>query len=200
MALSQAWAVREDGGEALTGVVRAGLLSREVVPQVGVPTSFPTSEGHVAGGVIASRWGTLRGRRTQARTKLLMRGNREIPRSPVVSSDAPSWTVRGVVVRRWRAARGNAVGGTPSLNERGKSDRPVVPERPPNKPGVAGAEVAEERGLREGNAASGTRPGLRAGQCVSTDLDRVRQAARRDKDVRFAALLHHVTVDRLRES
>jgi hypothetical protein len=29
---------------------------------------------------------------------------------------------------------------------------------------------------------------------VSNDLDRVRQVARRDKDVRFTALLHHVSV------
>jgi retron-type reverse transcriptase len=29
-------------------------------------------------------------------------------------------------------------------------------------------------------------------------LDRVRQVARQDKDARFTALLHHVTVDRLR--
>jgi RNA-directed DNA polymerase len=35
---------------------------------------------------------------------------------------------------------------------------------------------------------------------VSTDLDRVRQVARKDKDVRFTALLHHVTIDRLREA
>jgi group II intron reverse transcriptase/maturase len=35
---------------------------------------------------------------------------------------------------------------------------------------------------------------------VSSDLDRVRQLARRDKQVRFTALLHHVTVERLRES
>ena len=35
---------------------------------------------------------------------------------------------------------------------------------------------------------------------VSSDLDRVRQLARKDKDVRFSALLHHVTVDRLREA
>jgi len=32
---------------------------------------------------------------------------------------------------------------------------------------------------------------------VSSDLDRVRQVARKDKDARFTALLHHVTVDRL---
>jgi group II intron reverse transcriptase/maturase len=35
---------------------------------------------------------------------------------------------------------------------------------------------------------------------VSSDLDRVRRVARKDKDVRFTALLHHVTVDRLREA
>ena len=90
--------------------------------------------------------------------------------------------------------------GTPSMNERGKSDRLVVPGKPSNNPGVPGAEVVEGRGLREGNADSETRAGHRAGLGVSTDLDRVRQVARRDRDVRFTALLHHVTVDRLRES
>jgi hypothetical protein len=35
---------------------------------------------------------------------------------------------------------------------------------------------------------------------VSSDLDRVRRVARKDGDVRFTALLHHVTVDRLREA
>jgi RNA-directed DNA polymerase len=33
---------------------------------------------------------------------------------------------------------------------------------------------------------------------VSIGLDRVREVARRDKDARFTALLHHVDVDRLR--
>lgn len=86
------------------------------------------------------------------------------------------------------------------MNERGKSDRPVVPLKPPNKPGKPGAEVVEGRGLAKGNAASETRPGHSAGLSVSTDLDRVRQVARKDKDARFTALLHHVTVDRLREA
>ena len=60
--------------------------------------------------------------------------------------------------------------------------------------------MVEGRGLPEGNAASETRPGRRAGPGVSSELDRVRQAARKDKDVRFTALLHHVSVDRLREA
>jgi hypothetical protein len=35
-----------------------------------------------------------------------MRENREVLRSPAMSIDAPSWMVRGVVVRRRRAVRG----------------------------------------------------------------------------------------------
>jgi RNA-directed DNA polymerase len=84
------------------------------------------------------------------------------------------------------------------VNAREKSDRLVVPGKPPNKPGLPGAEAVEGRGLREGNAASKTRPGPRAGQGALSALGRVRRIAQQDKDVRFAALLHHVDVDRLR--
>ncbi len=90
--------------------------------------------------------------------------------------------------------------GKPSMHERGKSDGPVVPAKPPNNAAAAAAEAVEGRGLPKGNAASETRPGRRAGQGVSSDLDRVRQVARKDRDARFTALLHHVTVDRLREA
>jgi len=86
------------------------------------------------------------------------------------------------------------------MHDREKSDRPVVPVKPSNKPAVAGAEMVEERGLPKGNAASETRPGRSAGLGVSSDLDRVRQVARRDRDVQFTALLHHVSIDRLREA
>jgi RNA-directed DNA polymerase len=87
------------------------------------------------------------------------------------------------------------------MHDDGKSDRPVVPAKRPNKPAVvAGAEAVEGRGLPEGNMASETRPGRSAGQGVSSDLDRVRQVAREGKDVRFTALFHHVTVDRMREA
>ncbi len=86
------------------------------------------------------------------------------------------------------------------MNDHEKSDRLIVPVKPSNKPGKPGAEMVEGRGLPEGNAASETRPGRSAGLGVSSDLDRVRQAARKDKDVRFTALLHHVSVDRLRDA
>src|SRR5271166_1255426 len=87
------------------------------------------------------------------------------------------------------------------MNDRGKSDGPVLPTKPLNKPAVmAGAEVVEGRGPAEGSTASESRSGRSAGMGVSSDLDRVRQVARKDKDVRFTALLHHVSVDRLREA
>jgi RNA-directed DNA polymerase len=84
------------------------------------------------------------------------------------------------------------------MNERGKSDRSVVPAIPPNKP--SGAEVGEERGRAKGNTDSKTRPGRSAGSDASSALGRVREVARRDRDARFTALLHHVTLGRLREA
>jgi len=48
-----------------------------------------------------------------------------------------------------------------------------------------------------GSTDSTTRPGRSAGQGVSSGLDRVREVAQKDKDVRFTALLHHVDLSRL---
>jgi len=89
----------------------------------------------------------------------------------------------------------------------GQSDRPVVPARPANNPARgaaartrAGAEPEEERGLTEGNTESATRSGHGAGRSASKPLDRVRQVARRDKEARFTALLHHVNVASLEKA
>ncbi len=84
------------------------------------------------------------------------------------------------------------------MEERGKSDGPVVPAKPPNNAARAVAEVVEGRGPAKGNTASSTHPGRSAGLGVPSGLERVREVARRDKEARFTALLHHVTVDRLR--
>ena len=78
------------------------------------------------------------------------------------------------------------------MYERGKSDSPVIPTKPPNKAGQPVADVVEERGLAKGNTDSAPRPGRSAGPDVPSGLDRVREVASRDKDARFTALLHHV--------
>jgi RNA-directed DNA polymerase len=84
------------------------------------------------------------------------------------------------------------------MDERGKSDGPVVPAKPPNNTACVVAEVVEERGPAKGNTASSTHPGRSAGHGAPSGLERVREVARRDKEARFTALLHHVSVDRLR--
>jgi len=118
-----------------------------------------------------------------------MRENREIPS-----------LARTVDHRVGRS--GNADGGAPGMNEDGKSDDCVVPVKPSNKgPAVAGAaEMVEGRRSAKGNTAGKTPPGRCAGSGASSALDRVREAARRDKGTRFTALLHHVDLARLRKA
>jgi RNA-directed DNA polymerase len=82
------------------------------------------------------------------------------------------------------------------MNGHGQSDRFVVPANPPDK--AAAAEAGEERERTKGNTAGETRPGRSAGSGVSSELDRVRQVARKDREARFTALLHHVSLARLR--
>ena len=83
------------------------------------------------------------------------------------------------------------------MDDRGKSDGSVVPAKSLNKTGRPVAEAVEGRGPAEGNAASKTRAGHRAGHDASSALDRVRRRAMEDEEARFSALLHHVDADRL---
>ena len=77
-------------------------------------------------------------------------------------------------------------------NEHGKSDRFVVPVNPPNANEEPVVEAGEGRRRAKGNTAE--RHVLRTQGRASTlsALERVRQAARRDRKQRFTALLHHV--------
>ncbi len=78
------------------------------------------------------------------------------------------------------------------MNGPGKSDRPGVPKKPLNKAGTPAAEGVEGRGLAKGNSSqqNASRTPSRTGALSA--LERVRQAARRDKRMRFTALLHHI--------
>ena len=84
-------------------------------------------------------------------------------------------------------------------HERGKSDRLVVPRNSPNNAGRPAAEAREGRSLAKGNPKrTDTGRTRRRPKPVQDGLARVREAARRDKNARFTALLHHVTLERLR--
>jgi group II intron reverse transcriptase/maturase len=86
------------------------------------------------------------------------------------------------------------------MNGRGKSDGSVVPKKPPNDAGPVPAEEAVEgRDLAKGNSLEGNAFRTQRRGDARSALDRVRQAARKDRKQRFTALFHHVyDVDRLR--
>ena len=69
-----------------------------------------------------------------------------------------------------------------------------------NKDGKASAENEEERPLIKENAGQPHTHPTRSGKRVSQGLPGVRKAARENKEMKFTALLHHLTVDLLRES
>jgi len=85
------------------------------------------------------------------------------------------------------------------MNERRKSDRPVVPGKPPNNAADAVAEEVEGRGLAKGNLQEQNAPRTPSRIGAPSALERVRQAAREDRKAQFTALLHHTyALDTLR--
>jgi RNA-directed DNA polymerase len=86
------------------------------------------------------------------------------------------------------------------MNDRGKSDGPVVPAKPPNNAGRPAAEAVEGRGPAKGNTDQQNAPRTQSRTSAPSALDRVRQAAARDRRARFTTLFHHLTLDRLRDA
>src|ERR1051325_9569617 len=76
----------------------------------------------------------------------------------------------------------------------------VLPTKRPNKSGKPPAEAVEGRLLTKENMDQSNQRRTRRRINWSSGLARVREAAKKDKKLRFTALLHHVTVDLLRDS
>ena len=89
------------------------------------------------------------------------------------------------------------------MNGREKSDPATVAVKPTNDAERrtdrrAAEEPVERRAGAEGNASQHSTHRTQNRARVTQALERVRQAARRGKQERFTALLHHVNVDTLR--
>jgi RNA-directed DNA polymerase len=85
------------------------------------------------------------------------------------------------------------------MHGHGQSDSLVVPAKSPNKAAEPAAEAMEGSGLAKGNAPEGHVDRTQRRVVAADGLERVRQAAQRDRKQRFTALLHHVyDVERLR--
>jgi len=78
------------------------------------------------------------------------------------------------------------------MNERGKSDGPVVPMKSPNNAGQPAAEEMEGRGPAKGKPPQQNAPRTQSRKDAPSALERVRLAAARDRRMRFTTLLHHV--------
>src|ERR1035438_1149896 len=114
-----------------------------------------------------------------------MHENREI-------SSAPWWDNQG------RSAK--ATSRTADTHVLEKSDCAVVPVNQPNKGGRPSAEAGEGRAQTRENIVQLHMHPTQSGKRMSQGLDGVRKAARERKQERFTALLHHLSVELLRDS
>lgn len=86
------------------------------------------------------------------------------------------------------------------MNGPEKSDSAIRAVKPANKAASAAAEWVEQRAGTKGNTDQPHTRRTQSRGSVSPGLERVRDAARQRKKERFTALLHHVTVDLLRDA
>lgn len=84
------------------------------------------------------------------------------------------------------------------MHDSEKSDGLIVPAKLPNETGLPAKEAMEGRSSAKGSTEEQNTPRTQSRTRVLNALDRVREAARKDRTKRFTALLHHVTVERLR--
>src|SRR3954451_7450913 len=89
---------------------------------------------------------------------------------------------------------------TSDMHAREESDHTVVPMNQLNNEGRLSAEVGEGRVWAKENIVRSHTSPTQSGARVSQGLSGVREVAQRKKQERFTALLHHVTVDLLRDS
>ena len=173
-------------GEALTGG-KAGRAIELRNQGYGAPTLLHRGEGHDTDDAKGQSSGSPAESKTLRMPGHSSHGNRESQETP---GDV------GVPGRSGKATSHN-----PDAHVSGQSHGPIVPGKQSNKggPDLPPAEAVEGRGPTKRNAGQtdATRTQGRIG--ASTGLSRVREAARRDKGAKFTALLHHLTVDLLRE-
>lgn len=176
---------REAAGEALDrGTHGPGIELRN--PSSDVPTVFPQREGHTGNRASREWLFDVTESETLRTCGNSMRENRETPEVPAGDGAA--------------GRPEKATGRTSGMHVSGESDDLVVPPKRANKAGFPAAESVEGRRSTKGNTVQAAADRAQHREKASIGLEGVRAAARRDKEMRFTTLLHHVSVDRLRES
>ena len=175
---------REGVAEALTGGTgRPGIEPRNQAS--GMPTLLSDAEGNTEQGV------NRKSCNDPARSETLSTSGSLLHRS---------WEILSVPVSEGAGGAGKACGRDPATHADEKSDTPVLPKKPPNK-GAYPAEAVEGRGVAKGNTDKipASRTQSRSSR-ASMGLEGVRQAARRNRRLRFTALLHHIAPSLLEAS
>lgn len=175
---------RECAAEALTGETgRPGIEPRN--PKSGMPTLLSEAEGNMLQGVNRQSCDDPARSETLRTSGSFLHG---------------SWEVSSVPAPCGAGGAGKAKSRNPAIDADEKSDTPILPEKPPNKRGHP-MEVVEGRGVAKGSTDKTPAPRTQCRtSCASTGLEGVREAARRDRRLRFTALLHHITPELLLES
>src|SRR5215472_3444002 len=136
--------------------------------------------------VSASSCLVRRSRKTPDTPRNFMHENRETSETPAVQPGSRS--------------AGEGLGRTARTNDAEESHSGVLPMSHSNKDKRSSAESEEGRPLIKENAGQPHTYPTQSGKGVSQGLASVRKAARENKEMKCTALLHHLTVDLLRES
>jgi RNA-directed DNA polymerase len=107
-------------------------------------------------------------------------------------------SITPLLVEEGRSAK--AINHNADMHVLEKSHCAVVPVNQPNKRANALAEVGEGRAQMKENTAQPSMHLTQSGKSMSQGLDGVRKAARERRQERFTSLLHHLSVDLLRDS
>src|SRR5246500_1994190 len=134
----------------------------------------------------ASSCSVRRSRRPHSTPRNFMHENRETSEIPAAQPGSRS--------------AGEGLGRTARTNVPEESHDGIVPMNHSNKDKRPSAESEEGRPSIKENAGQPHTYPTQSGKGESRGLAGVRQAARENKEMKFTALLHHLTVDLLRES
>lgn len=175
---------REGAAEALAGETGGSAIEPRN-QKSGTPTPLSDAEGKTEQGDKRESWdGPARSETLHTPGSFLHR----------------SWEISAVPGATTPGNSGKANSYTPEQPAVEKSDAFILPGKPSNK-GDNPAEMVEGRNAAKGNAeqipASRTQSRISS---ASTGLESVRQAARRNRRLRFTALLHHITSQLLVDS
>jgi len=109
-----------------------------------------------------------------------------------------SWEVSAVPGATRPGGTGKVEDRNPVIDVAEKSDTPILPKNPPNN--GEPAEVVERRGVAKGNAGETPAERTQSRETALMGLEGIRKAAKRDRRMKFTALLHHITPSLLVES